>query len=116
MKENVVLKVQKLFDSEKFNEADIILERLSENERCARWHYMKGVALAGKGWHHGSQKYIEKARKLDPENEEYRKNVEVAIIPRFDGTERPFSLCRSRTIDDGDARDAYWTMRLLGCC
>jgi len=61
-----------LIDEKRFNDADIRLDSVVENERCARWNYMKGVTLTGKGWHHDAHRYLENAHFLEPENAEYK--------------------------------------------
>jgi len=71
MEESIIIKVQTLIESEKFSQADKMLNKVDESERCARWNYLKGVVLTNRGWNHDAQKHFETAHALEPENEEY---------------------------------------------
>jgi len=109
MNEKSVKAVQFLIDHGKFDNALKKLDGLGQSERCAHWNYMKGVALTGKGWYLSAEKFLEKARELDPDNEEYRKTIrtvnERTVSKDFDGYEK---VDPCRTNDEDEHRRVLW--------
>ena len=65
-------RIRELISGKRFSEADVMLEAVDKNERCAEWHYLKGVVLVEKGWHFDARRHFETACAADPENREYR--------------------------------------------
>ncbi len=56
-----------------FAEADRLLNTLPEAARNnAEWNYLKGCALAQKGWFYDAQRFLETACYMAPDNPEYR--------------------------------------------
>jgi len=72
MNEHTAQDIQLLIDEKRFDDADRRLDSIASEERCARWNYMKGVVLIGKGWNYDAQRYLENAHTMDPTNEEYK--------------------------------------------
>lgn len=64
--------VRILINNGMHEEADAVLNSVSQSERNAEWNYLKGCVLTRRGWYYDAQKYIEIACYLDPNNTEYR--------------------------------------------
>ncbi len=64
--------VRRLIHLGEFARADMILEGVSQNDRNAEWHFLKGCTLFRRGWYYDAQRQFETACQMDPQNEEYR--------------------------------------------
>lgn len=51
--------------------AEIILDAMSQSERNAEWHYLKGCILMKRGAYFDAQRHIDTACSMDPGNAEY---------------------------------------------
>ena len=65
-------RVREYINSERFSDADFILNSLPASSRNAEWNFLKGCVLAQKNWFYDAQKYFETACYMDPDNQEYR--------------------------------------------
>ncbi len=69
-------KVRVLINENRFADAELILDAVSQGERNAEWNFLKGCVLIKRGWYYDAQKYLETACYLDPHNHEYRAALE----------------------------------------
>lgn len=65
-------KVRELINNNRYADAELILDAVSESGRNAEWNFLKGCVLIKRGWYYDAQKYLETACYLDPSNAEYR--------------------------------------------
>ena len=88
--------IARLIEEGELEKPDLLLDQVEENARCARWHYLKGLIFAAKGWSYNAQVQFEKARYLDPGNEQYRSGVKVARKSRYRRPDDPtFNICEA---------------------
>lgn len=64
-------KVRSLIMSKNLDEADRILDSMSEGQKTAEWYFLKGMSAAGRGWSEQAFQYIQKAVQMNPGNPEY---------------------------------------------
>lgn len=65
-------RVREYINSERFADADLMLNSMPATLRNAEWNFLKGCVLAQKNWFYDAQKYFETACYMDPDNQEYR--------------------------------------------
>ena len=65
-------RIREAINAGRYSDADIMLDSISQNERNAEWHFLKGCILIQRGWIFDAQKYLETACYMDPSNAEYR--------------------------------------------
>lgn len=65
-------RVREYINSERFADADFLLNSMPVSIRNAEWNFLKGCVLAQKNWFYDAQKYFETACYMDPDNQEYR--------------------------------------------
>jgi len=65
-------RIRETINAGRYSDADIMLDSISQNERNAEWHFLKGCILIQRGWIFDAQKYLETACYMDPSNAEYR--------------------------------------------
>lgn len=70
------VRVRELINAQRFADAELILDAVSQGERNAEWNFLKGCVLIQRGWYYDAQKYLETACYLDPGNQEYRTTLE----------------------------------------
>lgn len=64
--------VRKLIMSNRFADAEQLLDAVSQERRNAEWNFLKGTVLYRRGWLEQAYTYLQTAVKLDPNNSEYR--------------------------------------------
>ena len=64
--------VRNLLSQNRIEEAETILDGVYKDSRDAEWYYLRGKIYHRKGWLEEAYKSYSKACKLDPDNEEYR--------------------------------------------
>lgn len=70
--DSVYTEIRNLINTRHYSEADVKLDAVSESERGAEWHFLKGCLLTQRGWFLDAQKFFETACRMDPQNDEYR--------------------------------------------
>ncbi|MBQ2965022.1 MAG: molecular chaperone DnaJ [Clostridia bacterium] len=60
-------------NSGRTDEAEILLDGISADQRTAEWYYLKGTVSHRKGWLEDAARNFERASQLDPTNPEYRR-------------------------------------------
>lgn len=63
--------IEGLINSNRLDEAQNLLNSISENERPAAWFYLKGLLLFKKGWLEDAANFLQAALKMDPTNRKY---------------------------------------------
>ena len=66
------IRIRKLVNEGRISEAEILLDRVPENERGAEWHFLKGCVYIRKGWLIEARNHAEIAVKMNPNNLEYQ--------------------------------------------
>ncbi len=69
---NIYTNVRILINQGRYQEADMILDGISESTRSAEWNFLKGCIMTNKGWFMDADRYFALACELDPTNTEYR--------------------------------------------
>lgn len=75
--------------SGEMQKAEHILSNVKQENRNAKWYYLKGIILFKKGWLLEATNFFEMAVQLDPTNEEYKNALERAKWQRGGGFNRP---------------------------
>ena len=65
-------RIRELINGNRYSEAEIALDSVSQSERDAEWYFLKGVLYTKREWYFDAQKYFETACSLDPTNNEYK--------------------------------------------
>ena len=65
-------RVRMLINNNRFDEAQVILERMESAQRNAEWHFLMGLVYYRKGWLQNARDEINFACASDPYNREYR--------------------------------------------
>lgn len=81
------LRIRKLVDEGRISEAEVLLDRVPNNEKGAQWHFLKGCVYIRKGWLMDARKHAEIAVKLEPNNPEY-----AALLRNIIGTSNNSSV------------------------
>ena len=74
--DSVYAEVNKFMAERRFDEAEGILESVSENLRDAKWYYLKGQVNYSRGWTDQAYTYFTIAYKMEPSNAQYRSACE----------------------------------------
>ena len=64
--------VRNMINTGRIEDADLILEGISPQERDAEWHFLKGSIYYTKGWLNEAYTQFQAAASADPNNNEYR--------------------------------------------
>lgn len=64
--------IRKLIMSNRFADAEQLLDAVSQERRNAEWNFLKGTVLYRRGWLEQAYTYLQTAVKLDPNNSEFR--------------------------------------------
>lgn len=78
-------RIRELIQVGKLDEAEAVLENISESQRNARWYYFKGQVNYRRGWTDQAYTYFAMAYKMEPTNLEYRNAYEAASAKRSGG-------------------------------
>ena len=65
-------KIRECINRGDFNEAESMLNDVSEGERSAEWHFLKSCVLTGRGYYFDAVKHADRACSMDPGNQEYK--------------------------------------------
>ncbi len=103
--------VRQLISQRRFSEAELKLDSMSNEERNAEWHYLKGCVLLQRGAVYEAQRHIDTACYMDPGNAEYR-NARDSIRYYAQGGGRQY-----RTAGNGsnDMCDLCSTLLCMDC-
>lgn len=74
--DNIYTRVRALMAERRFDEAESILESVSENLRDAQWYYLKGQVNYNRGWTDQAFTYFTIAYQMEPGNSQYRSAYE----------------------------------------
>ena len=77
--------VRNLIDSNRLDDAEILLENMSPVSRDAQWYYLKGRINYNRGWIDQARTYFSTAYNMDPSNAEYRNVYENLNAQRNGG-------------------------------
>lgn len=66
-----LFQVRSLISNGRYSEAELMLDAVSQGERNAEWHYLKGCVLLQRGAVYDAQRHIDTACYMDPNNAEY---------------------------------------------
>ncbi len=66
------LRVRRLINSGRIDEAETVLNGMSSAERNAEWHFLMSLVFYRKGWLQDARNEMNLACQLDPYNREYR--------------------------------------------
>ncbi len=64
-------KVRSLIMSNNLDEAERILDSLSDGQKTAEWYFLKGMTASRRGWGEQAFQYIQRAVQMNPGNPEY---------------------------------------------
>lgn len=74
--DNVYTRVRALMSERRLDEAESVLESVSENLRDAQWYYLKGQVNYNRGWTDQAFTYFTIAYQMEPGNAQYRSAYE----------------------------------------
>lgn len=74
--DGVYSNVKAFMAERRFDEAESVLESVSENLRDAQWYYLKGQVNYSRGWTDQAYTYFTIAYKMEPGNPQYRSAYE----------------------------------------
>ena len=74
--DSVYAEVNKFMSERRIDEAETVLESVSENLRDAKWYYLKGQVNYNRGWTDQAYTYFTIAYKMEPGNAQYRSACE----------------------------------------
>lgn len=66
------VRIRRLINSGRIDEAETLLNGMSASERNAEWHFLMSLVLYRKGWLQDARNEINLACQMDPYNREYR--------------------------------------------
>jgi curved DNA-binding protein CbpA len=66
------VRIRRLINSNRINEAELLLNSMSPNEKTAEWHFLMSLIYYRKGWLQDARTEINVACQMDPYNQEYR--------------------------------------------
>ena len=75
MEERIYTCIQTMIGVGNTDDAQNMLD--DEEEKDARWHYLQSRIYLAKNWTNEARKQLETAVELDPENEEYKEELEA---------------------------------------
>lgn len=87
MDDELYTKVHTLIAEGNLDDAQQVLDGIEDKD--ARWHYLSSHVYLAKNWTNESRKQLEIAIELDPENEEYKEELE-ALKKRVEEAQRKF--------------------------
>ncbi|MFI3140986.1 MAG: DnaJ domain-containing protein [Clostridia bacterium] len=64
--------VENYIATNRFDDAELELDRVTENARDAHWYYMKGKVNYSRGWSDQAFTYYSTAYKMNPQNDQYK--------------------------------------------
>ena len=64
--------VRRMIESNRLDDAQMLLDGVSPSSRNAEWYYLKGMLMKKKGWLEQAYECFEKAYRLNPGNFEYK--------------------------------------------
>lgn len=64
-------RIRTLISTNRFSEAQVLLERIEQSERTAEWHFLYSVIMYRSGWMQNARDEINLACSMDPYNREY---------------------------------------------
>lgn len=73
---DIYTKARAFMSEQRFDDAEAILESVSENLRDAQWYYLKGQLNYNRGWTDQAYTYFTIAYKMEPGNAQYRNAYE----------------------------------------
>lgn len=82
---DVYTKVKAYMSERRLDEAEAILESVSEDLRDAQWYYLKGQINYNRGWTDQAYTYFTIAYKMEPGNSQYRNAYESMNRQRTGG-------------------------------
>lgn len=88
----------------RLDEAEAVLESMPNNQRDARWYYLKGQINYQRGWTDQAYTYFTTAHNMEPNNAEYRHAYEN-LSSRRSGGYRTSSYTRHNSGRDCDGCD-----------
>lgn len=100
--DDAFIKARKFIENKEFKAAYDFLKSIGN--KCAKWYYLTGISAMNIGYYEEGEKYIEVAKKMEPENPEF--NSEITSFSRYrdDYNDRAYRYNRRRRND------------LDGCC
>ncbi len=69
---NPYITVRQLINARRLNDAEAMLNNMSQEQRTAEWHFLMGCIAAGRGHYVDAQHFFDTACGMDPGNNEYR--------------------------------------------
>lgn len=67
--------IRNLINMGRYSEAELMIDAVAQSDRNAEWNYLKGVVLIKRGWYIEAQKYLETACYMNPDNAEYKNEL-----------------------------------------
>lgn len=64
--------VENYIATNRFDDAEVELDRVNERQRDAQWYFMKGKVNYARGWSDQAYSYFSTAYKMNPQNPEYK--------------------------------------------
>lgn len=64
-------RVRHLIMTNNLDEADRMLDSMSDSQKVAEWYFLKGMIASKKGWGEQAFQYIQRAVQMNPSNQEY---------------------------------------------
>ncbi len=100
-----------LINSKRYDDAEILLEKIMPTSRDAQWYYLKGRINLSRGWLDQAYSYFSTACSMDPTNAEYRNAYESMQTQRNGGFRQA-----KRTSDFDCGRLCCDLLCLDSCC
>ena len=108
MEDNIYTCIKTLIDVGNTDEAQDMLDDIEDKD--ARWHYLSGLLYREKNWLNESRKQLEIAVELDPENENYKQELEDIISAAENENSEEKPEMGKRKLRDICCECCYW------CC
>lgn len=89
--------IRNLIDSNRIDDAELLLEKISPASRDAQWYYLKGRVNYNRGWVDQAYTYFSTAYNMEPNNMEYRNVYENLRSQRNGG----YRTSRKSSENDG---------------
>lgn len=65
-------RIRELIEGKRLSEAESLLEEIPVNKRDGEWNFLMGFLSLKLGWFLNTQKYLQIACSMEPDNSEYR--------------------------------------------
>ncbi len=65
------IRVRHLIDEGRISEAEVLLNKVGNEDRGAEWHFLMGCVCLRRGWLLEARNHAEIANRIDPTNQEY---------------------------------------------